>query len=500
MRKLTNLRSLDVNWCDKLTHMPSGIEELTLLNKLPRFIVGHKSSIENSAKLSDLKNLNNLRGVLNIYVHRNFEDSMLEATEANLSHKHGLTNLNIRFIWSVPFGDADCEHDEAILEGLKPNSNLRILGVNNYEGQKLPSWARMDNLSIIPNLVRIIFFNFGCCKQLPTLSQLHFLKDLVIANMESVEYMEDCVCDISSSKAAQGLEYTLFFPSLEVLELSGLRNLKGWWKLSSEFAGPRSMQFSKLSSLIIDGCPNLIMLPLCPMVEDLTLSNANKRMLMLGSGMKLKRLTIGNAEDLMSLSNHCLHQLSHLTIIEDRKLESSERLVEIFATLSSSLRSLTFNECHKLRSISKGLEHLTALDNLRLICCEELDLSRYEAEVGMPWKALNTSLRSLELYELDKLVGLPNGLQHLANLHSLILTENRELKELPEWIDCFTSLEYLELYRCPNLKYLPAAFRNLTAMNQLRILQCPMLTERCRHPNAVDWPKIQHIPLVSILD
>ncbi|KAL2901499.1 Disease resistance protein RGA2 [Bienertia sinuspersici] len=481
---------------------------------------------ERSAKLSDLQNLKNLRGQLKIDIHRNFKN-MSEAAEANLSDKQGFTALNISFVKGGRFEDeAACEHDEVVLEGLKPHSNIRILHIDDYNGRKLPSWARMDNLCItLPNLVRITLWNCESCQQLPSFSQLRYLKCLVISRVNIVRYMESSVNDIPSSKG-QGLK-TLFFPSLEALELIGMTNLKGWWKegesiecnnslegtgtgTSSEFAEafvPKSMQFSKLSKLKIVKCPNLRMLPLCPIVEDLTLRNANKRMSVIGmasssseTGLKLKRLTIDDAEDLISLPNHCLQQLSHLTIIDDKKLESSEKLGQVFATLSSSLRSLEFHNCDKLRSISKGLQHLTVLENLRFRMCEELDFEGNAGEEDMPWKAFDTSLRSLELCDLDKLVGLPSGFQYLANLRTLELSYNDELKELPEWISCFTSLEYLELWNCPKLNCLPEGFANLTSLNQLRIKGCPGLTERCRHPNGSDWTKIQHIPLLSVLD
>ncbi|KAL2901466.1 Disease resistance protein RGA2 [Bienertia sinuspersici] len=286
-----------------------------------------------------------------------------------------------------------------------------------------------------------------------------------------------------------------------------MRNLKGWWKqvepidsdvTLSEYDGRRSMQFSKLSKLEIRRCPNLRMLPLCPIVEDLQLCDANKELLILGSGLKLKSLTVDNVEELMSLPNHCLHQLSHLSINGDNKLQSSETLGEVFTTLSSSLQSLEFSSCDKLRSISKGLEHLTALENLRLKFLEELDLST--SKDGIPWKALNTNLRMLHLLQVDKLVGLSNRFRNLENLRSLHLARCNELKELPEWIDCLTSLEYLELYRCHELRYLPEAFHNLTSLNQLEIMGCHGLTERCQSPNGADLPKIQHIPLLYVVD
>ncbi|XP_021768139.1 putative disease resistance protein RGA1 [Chenopodium quinoa] len=554
IRKLVNLKRLDVKDCYKLTHMPSGLAELTSLNKLPKFIVNYKHSAElrykpnSTAKLSDLKELDKLRGYLRIDIYRDFEKDMVgEAMEANLTKKQGLTKLIIAFF----LADNDCNHDEAVLEGLKPHSNLRKLWIQGYKGQKLPSWARRGDLCItLPNLV-VIRLNNCSCQQVPMFSQLRFLKRLEIMSMESVEYMENGVCGTSlPSSKLQGMQ-SLFFPSLEVLELRCMKILKGWWKeveaiestddsestLSPELVGAGqeydhnqlSMQFCNLSELVIQYCPELKFLPFCPKVEVLTLTGTNERLSVLkmattlstttascsGSGkvdLKLKELTVDNVEDqLMSLPKQCLHQLFSLTVHWDRKLVNTKSLREAFATRSNSLRRLEFFSCNSLRSISQGLEHLTELEKLTFWNCPELDVSVNEQptpsregdEDGrnmMPWKAFKTNLRSLVFEGLNKMVGLPSRLQHLTNLRYLNLSGNKELREIPEWISCLSSLEDLYLRCCPKLTYLPEALSKLTSLNKLSIIECRGLTERCRCPNGLDCPKFQHVPLVTVID
>uniref|UniRef100_A0A803LU61 NB-ARC domain-containing protein n=1 Tax=Chenopodium quinoa TaxID=63459 RepID=A0A803LU61_CHEQI len=553
IRKLVNLRCLDVDICTKLTHMPSGLAGLTSLNRLPSFIVSYDHSAKlwnkpkSSAKLSDLKELNNLRGDLCIKIHRDLKKNPIEeASEANLSNKQGLTELCIGF-FKDECVDNVCNHDEAVLEGLKPHFNLRTLIIRRYYGQKLPSWARRGDLcSNLPNLVQITLVDCKC-QQVPVFSQLRFLKDLSMCSMDNVEYMEDGVCDNSSpSSKSQGMQ-TLFFPSLEVLDLSYMKNLKGWWKgveaivstndseskSSSELVGAcqqydhhqLSMQFCNLSKLSILNCPELKFLPNSPKVEVLTVRGTNKRLSVLKmettlstttascsvSGraeLKLKELTTDNVEDqLMSLPKQCLHQLSSLTVLWDEKLVSTKSLGEAFATLSYSLRSLEFINCGNLRSISQGLEHLTALEKLTFRYCAMLDLSVNEQPTAsgegdemMPWKAFETNLRSLEFSSLDKMVGLPSGLQHLTNLRYLLLSGFDEWREIPEWISCLSSLEDLNLYYFRRLAYLPESLRNLTSLNNLTIAGCPRLTKRCRRPNGLDCPKFQHVPLVVVKD
>ncbi|XP_056688888.1 putative disease resistance protein RGA3 [Spinacia oleracea] len=526
MRKLSNLRSLDVGQCQWIRHMPSGLGELTSLYKLPRFTVNHRNFPifrNNPAKLSDLQNLDNLKGVLHIEIYGKLKNPLIEATKANLEEKHGLTKLHIELdVWSYE-DVSGSNHDEAVLEGLKPYSNLRQLEIYWYGGQKLPSWAMMGNLCInLPNLVKIELLRCGRCQQVPCFSQLPFLKFLSLKCLESVEYMEMDSRVYGNPSFSEPLSTEIpFFPSLKELTVMSMDNLKGWWKEAivkndtqeeahiSMKQRLLSMSFPNLSKLMINECQKLISLPKCPNVEELTLVDANQRISAskmatasssnssLGSsGSKLSKLTISNVEDLISLPRECLHQLSSLEIRKGNLVNTDEIGKEVFQSITSSLRCLEFTHCHSLRFFAQGLEHLTAIEKLKLWDCEQLDLSLDEQ---LPWKNFN-SLRSLGLHNMLKLLVLPSGLQHLVNLRSLELTCNYELREIPEWISCFSFLGYMRLYACPKLTSLPEGFRKLTALNQLLIMDCPGLTEKCRNPNGSEWPKIQHISLVTVMN
>lgn len=527
MGLLKNLRSLDVGECQFLYRMPSGLGKLTSLNKLPRFTVVYKNSPKiknkpNNAKLSDLKNLNNLKGVLHIQILGELKNTLLEATDANVDGKHGLTKLHIGFDQRL-YGDVSgSNHDEPILEGLKPHPNLRELEIYWYRGQKFPSWAMMGNLcSTLPNLVHVELLRCGRCQQVPCFSQLPFLKRLTLVSLQSVEYMESSEHILSLSSKSPIMNSTLFFPSLQELTLMSMDNLQGWWKVGEnadistiESSHDRlliqrlqSMSFSNLTKMELDGCPKLISLPQCPNVEELTLVRTNETISVIkmataspststsASGSKLKRFTVSNLEDLISLPRECLHQLSSLDVQDEKLVNTEEIGKQVFISMSSSLRSLSFTHCRSLRFFAQGLEHLTAIEKLVLWNCEQLDLSPDE---HIPWKYFK-SLRSLHFHGIPKLLVLPSGLQHLTNLRSLEITCNYEFMELPEWISCFSSLAYMYLRECPKLTSLPEAFCNLTALNELKILKCPGLTGRCQGPNGSEWPKIQHIPLVQVL-
>ncbi|CAO2819533.1 unnamed protein product [Amaranthus hypochondriacus] len=508
MRKLVNLRSLDIGGCDKLKYIPSGLGELTSLRKLTNFVVNSLDSPKSSynpAKLSDMKNLNNLRGVLCIAFLGSVKDAVEEDAGANLSCKQLLTNLQIVFDSSYYNASGDYKHDEEVLEGLKPNPNIRRLLISCYRGQKLPSWAMMGNLCInLSNLVDITLRHCKRCLQVPSFSKLFFLKRLYLKDLRSVEYMESDLYNSSSSSTSSIID-THFFPSLEELYLVDMMSLKGRWTVRETDS---SMSFSRLSRLFIYKCPNLEYVPPCPNVRDLTLIKSNRALSVLeiatssssstsssSFDSKLRKLRVDFPENLISMPNEFLQQLSLLEIFESELLSTSS-LEQVFKKLSS-LQKLGFSNCQSLTSISKGVEVLTTLTSLYLEHSNELELSPNED--GMPWKALK-NLRLLEIRAIPKLLDLPSGLQNLVNLRFLKISYNDNLVELPEWIGSLQCLEFMRLYGCPKLTSLPEGFRKLTTLNALYIEACEGLTERCRGPNGRDWPKIQHISHVCVLE
>lgn len=217
MRKLVNLRSLDIGDCDKLKYIPSGLGELTSLRMLTKFVVNcldSPKSSYNPAKLSDMKNLNNLGSPLHIVFLGSVKDTVKDA-EANLTCKQLLTNLSIEFDSSYYDVSGDYKYDEEVLEGIKPHPNLRSLLIECYGGQKLPSRAMMGNLCInLPYLVDITLLGCKRCLQVPSFSKLPFLKSLDLSDLRSVEYMESDLYNSSSSSTSSILD-TLFFHLLK---------------------------------------------------------------------------------------------------------------------------------------------------------------------------------------------------------------------------------------------------------------------------------------------
>ena len=197
---------------------------------------------------------------------------------------------------------------------------------------------------------------------------------------------------------------------------------------------------------------------------------------------KMRVLTTDNARHLKSLPLVAFQSLIKMEICQDSEVEGLSEMKVVFRSCSSSLRALVITECSKLRSVSGGLEYLTALESLTLSSLQELRFDETDGKgegeeddcTGMPWKRLGQCLRYLTLSSLP-------------------------LKDLPEWIGCLSSLQSLQISYCKHLESLPDALRNLTSLQLLWLCDCnEIIKRRCQNPEGEDWPKIQHIPHIDV--
>ncbi|KAB1220079.1 putative disease resistance protein RGA1 [Morella rubra] len=149
----------------------------------------------------------------------------------------------------------------------------------------------------------------------------------------------------------------------------------------------------------------------------------------------------------------------------------------------------------RLKTLSHGIQHLTALQKL-LGYCNELDLGKDED--WMQWLGLK-SLHCLEFFDLPKLVSLPSGFQHLSTLRELMIDSCHSLTAIPEWIHKWTSLEKFTISNCSSLTSLPEGMRHLTSLRMLTI-DGGILLRRCKEGTGEDWPKVAHIPDLILKD
>jgi Leucine-rich repeat (LRR) protein len=490
INKLVNLRHLEIDGCYGLTYMPCGLGQLTNLQTLSTFVV--HSSQSDRGGLQELNGLNNLSGKLVIENLRHGKGVASECKAANLKEKQHLHALHLLWSYEGHVKDSDVVEDEMSLEGFQPHSNLKQFFLIYYRGSRLPSW--------ILSLTNLVTFELSFCEKcqyLPPLSHMPSLKYLSLDTMDGMQYISDSN-ELSSSSSAP----ILIFPSLKEIWLSACPNLKGWWRRDSSLEANSDSDnsieitkhcllpsFPRLSTLSIKNCPMFTSMPLFPhLEEELALDHASSK--------PLQQTMIMNMAALESpTSTAAASSSTPLSELKSMTLESIADLETLQLQSLTSLVSLTIYDCSRLKSLSPGIQYLTALQYLDLQNCLELELANDEE--GMQWQGL-MSLISLHFFKLQKLVSLPSGLQHVTTLQTLVISHCESLTTIPEWIHNCISLQVLVICRCLSLASLPEGMRRLTSLQRLTIECCPILLQRCERDIGEDWPKIAHIPELDL--
>ncbi|XP_050284767.1 putative disease resistance protein RGA4 [Quercus robur] len=490
-RELVSLKHLYNHGCDNLSHMPHGLGQMTSLQTLQLFIV---STSFHTSGLGELKELNNLRGTLEISHLDRLKEANSKSIVVNLREKQHLEKLILK--WSHQ-DQVDYNEDEKLLEDLQPHQNLKYLEVQHYKGVKFSSWV-----SSFINLVDLRIENCERCLYLPPLSHLPFLKSLSLVMMSDLEYISDN--DMSKEVSASSTTLsTTFFPSLKSLTIEACPNLKGWWGrtgrdlvATSSALTPDHQQdqshhslplFPLLSYLRISNCPKMTSMPLFPNLEEsLYLKNFNLKPLQETMSMTF----------LIPSSSSSLSSSSPLSKLNEMTLESIEDIESLPAEWAlHSLKKLYIRNCSKLTSISGAVRYLTSLCVL-YITCKEFDPLRDMHDDGMEWRCLNC-LRELYLTG-PKLKSLPVGLQYISTLKLLRIGYCPNLMTLPELI----SLEMLSIYRCePNLTSL-LEISCLTSLLRLEIVNFPNLItfpESIRYPISLERLTIWDCPNLTTL-
>ncbi|XP_074285375.1 putative disease resistance protein RGA1 [Silene latifolia] len=490
--KLVDLSTLNVGGCYALTCMPTRIGMLTNLQTLCQFVVGVQPSSASKQCFNGLKDLcplNKLKGSLSIQIAVLKNAKFVKEEHGGggyLWSKEYLDKVVISFRHGEEYGSKVSE--QALLEEMQPHRDVKKLKLTGYHGETIPKWPRRgDNSALFdfPNLVTLKIEDCSELLYLPwQIGKLPHLKTLKISKLLNMEYVADSETLVSG-------EGSSFFPCLDFLEIDTLPKLKGWWrrsdlgslvvKLNGSGSCPEvrvewvsSPSFPLLNDLTIKHCEKILFAPLCPVLEHLNIYDSRGKLFWSdmrstprhhpSSHPKSCKLEISNLEWLKSMPIEYSQFLVELDIVEDESLESLGEVNEFPSCLLSSLRILYIRRCLQLKSIGGWLEHLSALEKLRIDECPKVELG------GMSWHNLAATLQSLYLYGLY------------------------EMEELPEGMQFCTSLRYLSIMNCFKLKYMPKWMPKLTSLQELYIERCSeSLIERCQKPNGEDWPLIHHI-------
>ncbi|XP_043713331.1 putative disease resistance RPP13-like protein 1 [Telopea speciosissima] len=225
--------------------MPLGIGNLTCLQTLNTFIVG-------SENISDLKELSQLRGALEIFNLENVGNNGTEAIVTDLKNKPHL--LGLRLCWRY-YGSKDSFSDlgrdekleEDVLDKLQTSTILEALWIENYGGTRFPSWIENPSFS---NLETMHLIYCGNCRFLPHLRQLPLLKHLVIEGCNTAKMVGSELYVVGSSSANKQ------FRSLETLCIERMEEWEEWPEVVEE-EEEGGGQFPCLRELIIKYCPKV---------------------------------------------------------------------------------------------------------------------------------------------------------------------------------------------------------------------------------------------------
>ncbi|XP_028799844.1 putative disease resistance protein RGA1 [Neltuma alba] len=158
--RLHNLQTLNLSSNAGLRELPRGINKLDMRRRRA------------SARISELGELNNLRGTLKIRGLKHLRSNPTEAESARLMEKQHLQELFLS--WDT--FSSNCElskdnSDEFILERLRPHHAIKFLCIDGFSGERLPDW--------IGTLLKLQHLRLWNCRNLISLPEgLRHLRSL----------------------------------------------------------------------------------------------------------------------------------------------------------------------------------------------------------------------------------------------------------------------------------------------------------------------------------
>ncbi|XP_058181064.1 putative disease resistance protein RGA3 isoform X2 [Rhododendron vialii] len=506
--KLVSLRHLCIS--DREDHwksMPKMIGHLTSLQTLPLFMVGE----DKDDNIEELGSLSKLRGRFDIYGLQHVKDKE-EAEKCKMREKSGITKLGLH--WDGDFSKSGVNHED-VLQGLKPDRNVKHLLLENFRGRRLASWMSGDG-QLLYNLVRIELRSCFNCEQVPRLGHLPHLEVVELDGWSNLKRIgpdfyglnEIIVCGGSSSSGAA--PPAVVFPALRTVSLKNMPQLEEWSNISSlTVVAPSTLEFFPCLELLrIWNCPQLITIAGDLLsIQTLTISwesldssgkwrdfykprlaigvldSTNISLLMAQLLEKicksLRILEISGFKELCYLPNQLL-DLSSLERLEISNCSNLDSIIENKEAAFDGLRSLQWLwiwKCIKLRCLPKGLLQQT-LVTLEIKECPDLEMAHPDELRTL------SSLKNLRIERCPRWkIYWEEGLLCLTSLKKLVIGGfSRELEYFP-WPSSarsgtatapnnefpFISLESLSLLGWKKLKHLPDQLQHLTTLRELKI-------------------------------
>lgn len=343
--------------------MPRGIERLTCLQTLTKFVVSDGSGNEKGS-FECLANLKQLKGFLSITGLGYVRDG--EIKKGELADYKNLYGLSLRFDgWTN-------DDDEGLFKTFDLPPNMEELVIQCYTGKTMPSdW--INKLGKLRMLKLLSCFEF---KDFSELGKLSSLESLIICNMKSVKKVDNVLfgkdTDVTSSSTPNT---SIAFPKLKYLKLW---NMLAWeelkWSRSSKSKSVKIMPC--LRYLVIDSCPKLKSLsPLgeLPSLESLIIKRLNVK--------RPGNEFLGAVSSASSTVNN-FPELRNLEFEDMREWEEWD--VKWEKRVMPNLLSLKFHSCHNLVALPDDLLQRPALQKLVINECSFLE-EKYLKETGKDW-------------------------------------------------------------------------------------------------------------------
>ncbi|KAI9156431.1 hypothetical protein LWI28_006423 [Acer negundo] len=442
-----------------------------------------------------------------------------------------------------------------VFEMLQPHENIKELLVKDYGGTRFPSWIGSP---LFCNMLVLELSNCGKCQILPSLGQLPSLKDLTVEGMEGIktvgaEFYGDMSLsslpfpsletlkfenmsqwEVWYSSEVEALEcflrlenieicncpklrrFSHRFPSLKRMIINGCQQLEAFPRILTldsieqgrEFPCLRELSvsgchnlmelpslFPSLTTLEIDGCQDLELLPMLPSIVNIELNKCESKLLqsIFGSvSLTYMRLCkISNLECLVE------GYLKHFTFLEELQISHLGEL----ATLSNeiglqsllSLKLLEISGCPFLKELPQNLYKLSSLKVLRIWNCLSL--------VTFPVTGLPSTLMCLEIKSCEALQLLPVWMMHDSNMNErntfslkyLIIEGCPSLISLPreDELSANATLKEIEIEDCENLQSLPEKMVcNNTSLEILKVSGCHCIESFPRGAFQLPMPTI----------
>ncbi|GLT60207.1 hypothetical protein SLA2020_329850 [Shorea laevis] len=370
---LINLRDIHFG---RGEYMPANIGRLTSLQTLGFFNVGTRKGL----KIEELGSLSRLKGSLNI---RHLE-CVKDKLEAKLAKLHEKAVDELELWWELDRSKSELEgnHDEEVLEGLRPHPNLQRLKILTYGGKNLPSWM-LSNELFLPNnfnLVELEIKWWGKLNSIPVINGLSSLKQLTIWDCKELT----SIADRAFEKMPLEKVSIASCPKLESLGATclplGLKELKiGYFSEEVE----ESLDFSFIHHI----------------------------------HTSLEKLSLVKWEKLTQLPHHIQHLIA-LRELEIWGFSKLDALPEWLGNLSS-LESLLIEGCMNLRCLpsAEAIRHLTKLKKLEIRYCPVLEES-CARETGAEWPKIS----HIPNVNYSPRLSLPLGIGPMGKSHSQIPT------------------------------------------------------------------------------